>query len=267
MQPTQTTTKILLVRPEHAERVALLSAISEGTIPIASLTEAARRSYASDGNQSKMTIAGGIARIPIDGVLMRGASWSGTTCLDQLAANVNAAEKDNSVNCILLCVDSPGGTVNGTPECADVVSNTTKPTIAFVSGQCASAAYWIASCADQIFASQSSEIGSIGALMQVFDFSGMLAQMGIKNEVISSGKYKGMGAIGTSLSPDQRAHLQDHVNSIAADFKTAVQVNRYPRSIDAALMDGQMFHAKAAAASGLIDGIMRSEEAVLSLLG
>lgn len=261
------TSRLLLIRPEFAERAAILAGIADGTITLDMVPEAARFGVMRPESQPQMTVENGVARIPVLGVLYRGAKFEGTTDLNTIAANVREADRRPDVKSILLAVDSPGGTVQGTPEAADAVGSAEKPILAFVHGQAASAAYWIASSADQVYASPSAEVGSIGCYMAFFDVSGMFAQMGVKTEVITSGKYKGAGMMGTSLSPDQRANLQQHVDALAEDFKMAVRTNRFPRSIDAEVMQGQVFQAKTASAHGLIDGIMRSEEAVLRMLG
>lgn len=266
MQTTPQHSRVLLVRPEFAERATVLAGLSDGTIPMSAIPEAARRFYGEQLPQETMTVDGGIARIPLSGVIYRGASSAGSTDPNKLADMITEADSRPDVRSILLVVDSPGGTVQGTPEAAAAVVSAEKPLFAFVTGQAASAAYWIASGADQLFASPSAEVGSIGAFMAFFDVSGMFSQVGIRTEVISSGRYKGAGVMGTSLTPDQRANLQEQVNNIAAEFKSQVQANRYPKAINPDLMHGQMFQAKAAAVSGLIDGIMRSEQQVRALL-
>jgi signal peptide peptidase SppA len=267
MQTTPQHSRVLLVRPEFAERATILVGLSDGTIPLAAIPEAARRFFGEQQPQETMTVDGGIARIPLSGVIYRGASSAGSTDPDKLASNIREADSRPDVKSILLVVDSPGGTVQGTPEAADAVASAVKPIIAFVTGQAASAAYWIASGADQVFASPSAEVGSIGAFMAFFDLSGMFSQMGVRTEVISSGRYKGAGVMGTSLTAEQRSNLQEQVNAIAEDFKSQVQSNRYPKAINPDLMHGQMFRAKDATTHGLIDGIMRSEQQVRSLIG
>jgi ClpP class serine protease len=100
--------------------------------------------------------------------------------------------------------------VAGTPELAAAVAslNEDKPVYAFSSGLMASAAYWIASQARAIYATPSAQVGSIGVVQAVVDDSGALDRDGIKVEVFSVGKYKAMGAPGTSLTDDQRDLMQ-----------------------------------------------------------
>jgi ClpP class serine protease len=125
----------------------------------------------------------------------------------------------------------------------------------------ASAAYWIASAADRVVASPSSTVGSIGVYLAVPDFSKAAEMAGIKMVVIKSGKFKGAGIEGTSLSEDQIANLQESVDSIHADFKAAVNMKR--KMVRAEAMEGQTFSGKQAAAQGLVTGLADSFDAAL----
>ena len=74
----------------------------------------------------------------------------GATDMEDIEAALIAARDREDVQAVFLDVDSPGGTVNGTPELAALVADVSKAkyTYAFTDGQMCSAAYWIASQAD-----------------------------------------------------------------------------------------------------------------------
>ena len=95
-----------------------------------------------------------------------------------------AAERDD-IKAVFLDIDSPGGTVAGTPELAATVAsiNAQKPVYAFSSGLMCSAAYWIASQARAIYATPSAQVGSIGVVQAVIDDTAALDARGIKVEV------------------------------------------------------------------------------------
>jgi len=128
------------------------------------------------------------------------------------------------VQAVFLDMDSPGGTVNGTPELAALVADVSKAkyTYAFTDGQMCSAAYWIASQSDAVFATPSARVGSIGVLLPMLDESKAFEQAGIKDELFAAGKYKSVGVPGLLLTDEQRAWLQSDVDKIYADFKAAV---------------------------------------------
>jgi len=167
------------------------------------------------------------------------------------------------VTTILLDVDSPGGVVGGVPELADLIADVdeTKRVTAFTEGQMCSAAYWLACGAREIIATPSSEVGSIGVYMPWMDSTAAFAAQGVKVEVIKNtgGTFKGMGMPGTSLTDDQRAHLQDRVDEIFGMFADHVTANRHT-STEA--MRGQTFMGKSAKKAGLVDRVGSYQTAV-----
>jgi ClpP class serine protease len=124
----------------------------------------------------------------------------------------------------------------------------------------ASAAYWIASQADAIYAAPSAKVGSIGVIIPFLDRSGEMAKKGLKMEIFASGKFKGVGMPGTSLTDEQRELIQGDVQEIFEDFKSAVLSRG--RNIPADAMEGQTFSARTAQKYGLAN-IAKSKEALL----
>lgn len=208
------------------------------------------------------TQEGAVAVVPIHGVITRqmggvqkmlfdsfGEAYAESGNLAQIMAKL---QSDPSVKAVLLDVDSPGGSVNGTPELAAAVARLSrdKHVYAYTAGLCCSAAYWVASQADAIYAAPSARLGSIGVLLPVTDSSEAYNQKGLKVEVFAAGKYKGAGVSGTALSDEQRTLLQEQVNATWQDFKSAV--NRR-RNIADENMEGQTFTGAEAKLRGLAD--------------
>lgn len=181
--------------------------------------------------------------------------------MEETASALQQAAADPAVHTILLDIDSPGGTVNGTPELAQVVRTIAKDkhVYAFTAGQCCSAAYWVASQADVIYAAPSATVGSIGVILPVVDSSALYDRCGLKMEVFSAGKYKSTGMDGTSLTEEQRDRLTQQVNATWARFKQAVTRRR---SISEDDMEGQMFYGLEARDRHLIDACAPSLDGV-----
>ncbi len=124
-------------------------------------------------NTRTVTVREGVATIPVSGPMFRYANIfadvSGATSYEALATDLRVALDDPSVSAILLAVDSPGGEVFGASELSDLIFNAraTKPIVAHVSGFGASAAYWIASAADDVVTSSTGILGSLGVCMSV----------------------------------------------------------------------------------------------------
>lgn len=217
----------------------------------------------------QMTVKDGIAEIPIGGVIgtnlkdyQRGM---GAVDVGEVTDDIDQAESDPKVRSILFNVDSPGGMVSGTPELADRISAITKPNFAFTNGLMASAAYWAMSSTRAIMATKTANVGSIGVLLPVMDYSGAFAQAGIKVELITAGKLKGVGYPGTSLTESGKAHLQERVDEIYGMFKSHVSAMRQNRVKDED-MQGQTFLGERARAKGFIDLIVRDKAQVLAML-
>lgn len=122
-----------------------------------------------------VTVRDGVATIPVDGPIFRRADFftqvSGATSIETLATDLHTALDDPAVRAILLAVDSPGGAINGVGEFAAMVygARGRKPITAYVSHQGASAAYWIASAADEVVVAPTALVGSIGVIAAVPD--------------------------------------------------------------------------------------------------
>lgn len=177
--------------------------------------------------------------------------------MEETASALLQVAADPAVHTILLDIDSPGGTVNGTPELAQVVCTIAKDKhiYAFTAGQCCSAAYWVASQADVIYAAPSATVDSIGVILPVVDSSALYDRCGLKMEVFSAGKYKSTGMDGTSLTEEQRDRLTQQVNATWARFKQAVTRRR---SIDEADMEGQSFYGTDARDKKIVDACSSS---------
>lgn len=212
-------------------------------------------------------ISGSTAIIPVEGVLARKFDSvlysSGVTSTDILEKLIRSATADESVNSILLMIDSPGGYTTGIPEAARAVreASAVKPVVAYGDGMVDSAAYWLASQANVIYGMESGDFGCIGAYCAILDESRAAEMQGYKIELFKSGAFKGMGYPGTQLTDDHRKMIQQGVDETAAKFKAAVQAGR-SNAISEDAMQGQSFNAEAALAHGLIDGITDAETAL-----
>lgn len=201
----------------------------------------------------------GVACISMKGFMARDVEdWEeryGFVNTDKVGDALEAAAADPFIQSVLLAIDSPGGTVNGTPELAERLAavNAKKPVVSYTQGLMASAAYYVGSQSSAVLASKSATVGSIGTVMSFFDISGMLEQWGVKAEVIRNedSPMKGMAFPGTSLTEEQRAFLQAHVNESAALFKQTVLAARPGCKPDG--MNGGFFSGSRSVALGLVD--------------
>jgi signal peptide peptidase SppA len=215
-----------------------------------------------------MEIVNGLALLPIGGPIGQnlGEFEKGAGCVDvdDICAELDQAEEDDSAESIVLMCDTPGGMVMGTPECGQRILAVEKPIYAWTRGQMCSAGYWLASCTDGIFCTPTAQVGSIGVCSSFMDLSKMADMQGIKVKSFGSGDYKGMGTPGTSLTAKQELFLQNRVMTLAQQFYDHVRAQR--GNISADDMQGQTFSGADAVAKGLADGLMNNFEELASFL-
>lgn len=217
-----------------------------------------------------LSIEDGIGVVAIEGPILRKPDlfariFFGATSSEEIGDALREAAGREDIKAVFLNIDSPGGTVAGTPELANAVAalDKKKPVYAFSSGLMCSAAYWVASQARAIYATPSAQVGSIGVVQAVIDNSAALDKAGIKVEVFSVGKYKAMGAPGTPLTDDQRELISSNLAEIARDFHGAVLAKG--RAIPAEAMEGQTFSGKQAQRHNLAGIVTDRAEAMRRL--
>ena len=217
-----------------------------------------------------LSVEDGIGVVAIEGPILRKPDlfariFFGATGSEDIGAALREAAGRDDIKAVFLNIDSPGGTVAGTPELADAVAalDKKKPVYAFSSGLMCSAAYWVASQARAIYATPSAQVGSIGVVQAVIDNSAALDKAGIKVEVFSVGKYKAMGAPGTPLTDDQRELISSNLAEIAGEFHAAVLAKG--RAIPAGAMEGQTFSGKQAQRHNLAGMVPDRAEAMRRL--
>jgi len=227
-----------------------------------------------DSGRSALTRAtNGVAIVPVLDTLVNRGAWldsrSGLTSYEGIGAQIRDAAADPEVHAILLDVSSSGGEAAGMSGVADLIRavRQTKPVVAFVNDMAASAAYGIASAAEEIVVSPTSLLGSIGVLMIHADRSGELAAKGIKPTLIFAGSHKVDGNPFEPLSDGVRADLQASVDAHYDQFVGLVAAGRGDRlTMDAArATKARTFIGADAVARGLADRIATFDEVLAGL--
>lgn len=237
----------------------------------AGLKYSAEEIEAKIGKGQEQAIArqeGNVAILPLRGVIANRMSMfgdiSGGTSSEGFGRNFQSAVRDDGVKAIILDVDSPGGVVSGTPELSSMIyqARGTKPIIAHVNANAASAAYWIASAADEIVVTPSGAVGSIGVVGVHDDLSAALEKAGVKKTIIKAGEFKTEGNPFEPLSDDARARKQAKVDASYDQFVRAVARNRNVSlaAVREGFGRGDMVDAEPAVAEGMADRIGTLEE-------
>lgn len=228
----------------------------------------ARTGSANSKTSAGYEVVDGVAYVPVYGVIAKRSAMVNRisqprgTSVEQIRQDIDAALGDAAVNTIVLDIDSPGGSVAGVAEIADYIfeARQQKRIVAFTDGVMASAAYWIGSSADKIYATKSAEVGSIGVYTVIRDTSVLEHNAGIRTEIIKAGRYKGAGHSSKPLTDDERGLIQSEINEYYDLFTDAIARNR-GMALDDVLQiaTGQIFIGKKAVESGLVDEIRTME--------
>ena len=224
----------------------------------------------------KSAAAGGtvVGVIGVYGVLtQRGGFDADTseplTSMAWLAQAVKAAAADPVIGAIVLDVDSPGGSVYGVSELGDAIyaARDSKPIAAVCNSLMASAAYWAASQAGEVYAAPGSETGSIGVYTIHANVAELLKQKGIAVEMISAGKFKTEGNPYGPLGDEARAHIQSSVDQYYDAFVRAVARGRGTplKSVREGMGQGRVLLPDQAKAENMIDGIATLDQVIAKM--
>lgn len=203
-----------------------------------------------------------VAIIPICGPLMKSdfCGELGTASLKQLT---QMASISDSVKTIIFLIDSPGGTVDGTKAFADVIKACPKQTIAFADGLMCSAAYWIGSSCDRVYASTELDtVGSIGTMSTLWDDTKQLEAKGIVvREYYASASTDKNKVIQDALDGDGKKLITEILDPMNDVFMATVKSNRAGK-IKSDALSGKTYMGQKAIDAGLIDGIMPFEQLI-----
>ena len=161
---------------------------------------------------------------------------------------------------VALEINSPGGSpVQSSLIAARIRRLATEkdiPVIAFVEDVAASGGYWLAVAADEIYADDSSMIGSIGVISSGFGAHELMVRQGVERRIYTAGKSKSMLDPFSPEKPEDVERLKDLLEQIHINFIDHVTARRGDKlDKDTELFTGQVWLAKKAQALGLIDGI------------
>jgi protease-4 len=196
------------------------------------------------------------AVIDIKGEISSGAEASA----ENVVSSLKTAFEDKGAQAIVLLIDSPGGSpvqagiINDEITRLKAVHN--KKVYAVVEETCASAAYYIAAAADNIYVDKASLVGSIGVLMDGFGFTGLMEKLGIERRLLTAGSNKGMLDPFSPQDEAQRAYIQSMLNEIHTQFITTVKKGRGDRLKETPdTFSGLVWSGQQAVNLGLADGL------------
>jgi len=159
---------------------------------------------------------------------------SSSSNADSIASSLEKAYKAPGLKGIILRINSPGGSAVQADYIFHEIRRQKKlhpkiKIIAVCSDLCASAAYYIAASADEIYANPNSLVGSIGVVFDGFGFTGAMQKVGVERRLITAGKYKGFMDPYSPAKPEEEKQLQAMLSQVHERFKQQVNKGRGDR--------------------------------------
>ncbi|MFO0863536.1 MAG: S49 family peptidase [Gemmataceae bacterium] len=229
--------------------------------------------FKSKSNEA--TISGRTAVVQIQGVISHKTSWIeeffGGVSAEKLAGTIRALGNDSGVKNIVLDIHSPGGEVYGTAELGSAIRDVaqSKKVIAVANAVAASAAYWIASQANEIVVTESGRVGSIGVILMHYDWSKAMEAAGVKATVITSAPFKAEGYSEQPVTEEGMAEMQRVVDHYDAMFVSAVAKGRgtTENKVRKEFGQGRLVEASRAVQLGMADRVATRDRVLGKLTG
>lgn len=191
----------------------------------------------------------------------RGAGRRGLS-LKKLEKAIDAAFRPAGVKAVALAINSPGGSpvqsrmIYAAVRQAATAKN--KPVIAFIEDVGASGGYILALAGDEIYADESSIVGSIGVVSGGFGFQDAIEKLGVERRMHTAGENKGMLDPFQPENPRDVRHLEGLLARLHEQFIALVKERRDGRlGADGDLFSGAFWTGDEAARLGLTDGCAR----------
>ena len=208
--------------------------------------------------------SGAVAVYPITGVITKEDQYSGGMGMMSLMAAMRKAEAAENIVGHFMEIDCGGGEASIIETVARMVrEDLTKPVVAWYNNMACSAAYYIAAAADELYASEETDIaGSIGVMASFRDYTAYFENMGIKvHEIYSKFSTEKNADMKAAREGDYEPYQEKILDPYANRFINTMKEFR-PGMQDEKAYAGEIFTAENAKAIGMIDGIMKREAAI-----
>jgi protease-4 len=207
--------------------------------------------------KDKVQLGEKVALVRVTGIIL-----DSTDVIEELKEH----SKNGSVKAIVLRVDSPGGGVAPSQEIYEEILKIKekKKVVVSMGSVAASGGYYISAPADRIVANAGTLTGSIGVIMEIPNVSDLMEKIGVKTQVVKSGRHKDMASVFKALTPEEKEILQTVLDDVHDQFIEAVSEARgMEYEAVRKLSDGRIFTGRMAKELGLVDELGNLEYAIM----
>jgi signal peptide peptidase SppA len=202
-----------------------------------------------------------VAVVPLAGIIGRLGPFQRGLSLTGLAGTLQRAFEREGAKAIAIVVNSPGGS----PVQSALIARRIRalaaehklPVYAFAEDVAASGGYWLLTAGDEIWADESSIVGSIGVAAGGFGFPDVLKRLGIERRLYTAGEHKGALDPFQPEKPGEIDHLRRILDDTHEAFRRQVRERRQGKlkGSEEELFSGRFWAGRAALELGLIDGV------------
>jgi protease-4 len=176
---------------------------------------------------------------------------------DPVVEQLERMRRDSSIQAVVVRLDSPGGGVAASQEIYEAVRKIHedgKPVIASMGGVAASGAFYVACAADSIMANPGTLTGSIGVIMSFPNTEELFRKVGIRLEVVKTGKFKDVGSMWRPMTSEEQKLLEEVLTNVYEQFVDAIVEGRgLEREDILPYADGRIFSGDQALEYGFVD--------------
>jgi signal peptide peptidase SppA len=212
-----------------------------------------------------------VAVLRLDGVISPRGQRS--LSLRRLAPALERGFRLRNLKGVALLINSPGGTPAQSQllyrRIRQLAEEREVPVFAFAEDVAASGGYMLALAADEIYAEETSLVGSIGVISAGFGFPAVLQRLGVERRLYTAGEEKSLLDPFLPEAPHDVARLEALQRDLHESFKAMVRARRGSRlkGDERALMSGEVFSGRRALEAGLIDGIGEARQVLRQRFG
>lgn len=205
----------------------------------------------------------GVTVIRMEGTLQTGTIDDGSSIGSEVVGNqLRSAADDPLVEAIVLRVDSPGGTPAAAQEIIRDLdyAKGKKPVVVSMGDMATSAAYYVSSHADRIYANPDTFTANIGVIWEFSDISSWMKNEGYNVSVVKSGSKKDMGSTSRPMTADEETYAQKIVKDSFENFITDVTTHRAISRSD--IEDGRVIRGADAIKLNIVDELGNLNDAI-----
>jgi len=210
-----------------------------------------------------------IVMIDVKGIIVSQRYPRGTAAAPIICRQIKAARRDPTVAAVILDMDTPGGEVTASDEIHHSLQQLRaagKPVVTCMHTLGASGGYYIAAGTDYIMANRLTLTGSIGVIINAFNYADLFSKIGLRSDVYKSGAMKDMLNGAREPTPEEKRYVQQLVSQTFDEFVRIVAGGRDLGSPEglrkAPFLDGRVLTGRQALAYHLIDGLGYVDDAI-----